>query len=1080
MKRICLAFMIALAYLSVRADNHVSVVYEETTATVTVDENVAQYLTVTQSGAHISIAQSSDVAEEITYTLSGTSSDGEFYMSGSYKATIELSGLTLTNTTPVYSGAAVHIQNGKRINMKVITGTTNTLIDAASGSQKGCLYVKGHAEFKQKGTLNIIGNVKHGIKAGEYISIKNATINVTSAVGDGISCNQYFLMESGTVNISGTGDDGIQCDLDGDIPTGITTDHEDEDSGNVYISGGNITVTCDAIAAKGIKSVGDMYISDNANLNVTATGIGEWDTEELETNATSALSADGNIDISGGTLNLTATGSGGKGMKCDTLMTIRGGNITVTTSGGLYYNNGTTENTNYTGNTDNINSAYYSSPKGIKAGTKTEIGTNSYTYSGGLIISGGTVNVTTSGYNGEGIESKNTFDICGGEVIVNSYDDGINAAQDMNITGGYVYSRSNNNDGMDSNGNFFINGGLVYAIGASSPELAIDANTEGGKKLYISGGTIIAVGGLESGCSLQQSCYRTSSVNNNTWYALTYGDHSIAFLTPTANTGGGPGGGGFGGPGGGGPGGGSSSTLVVSAPSSPTLKSGVTVNGGTPIFEEKCYLDPTLSGGSNVSLSQYSSSGSGQGTQGHRFIIAGNWNTASNWNTGSVPASNATVQIYADCEVNSDVQVSNLDILRSKVLTIDAGKTMTVSGNLNNSATSGLVIADGAQLINSSENVKATALKNITAYTTDTDNYYLIASPMITSITPSESNGLLSGAYDLYLFDETEDLEWRNYRSGAFTTIDNTMGYLYANSNNVTLSFAGTLMPSNNDVTLTNLSASGSDFNSWHLIGNPFPCNAYLGNGQAFYKMNDDGYEIEPVVAGTVIYPMEAVFVESTSATFSPISSRSVGNLNIKLFSKMNTKSKPGLKIDNTIITFGEGCTLSKYMLHENTSKLYIPQNGNEYAVVNSDLEGEMPLCFKANENGTYAFAIDINNIEMNYLHLIDNQTGTDTDLLAEHAYTFEANPSDNANRFRLVFSVEDTNDSFFAFNNGSEWIIFNDGASTLQVIDVVGRVISSETIHGNARLHQELASGVYMLRLINNDKSKTQRILIP
>ena len=81
--------MIALAYLSVRADNHVSVVYEETTATVTVDENVAQYLTVTQSGAHISIAQSSDVAEEITYTLSGTSSDGEFYMSGSYNATIE-------------------------------------------------------------------------------------------------------------------------------------------------------------------------------------------------------------------------------------------------------------------------------------------------------------------------------------------------------------------------------------------------------------------------------------------------------------------------------------------------------------------------------------------------------------------------------------------------------------------------------------------------------------------------------------------------------------------------------------------------------------------------------------------------------------------------------------------------------------------------------------------------------------------------------------------------------------------------------------------------------------------------------
>ena len=201
-------------------DNSVTVVYDGSSATVTVADNVAGYLTVTQSGAHVSIAQSSDLASEITYTLSGSSTDGEFYMSGSYKATIELNGLTLTNTTPVYSGAAIHIQNSKRINVKVVTGTTNTLIDAASGSQKGCLYVKGHAEFKQKGTLNVVGNVKHGIKAGEYISIKNATINVTSAVGDGISCNQYFLMESGTVNISGTDDDGIQCDLDGDTPTG--------------------------------------------------------------------------------------------------------------------------------------------------------------------------------------------------------------------------------------------------------------------------------------------------------------------------------------------------------------------------------------------------------------------------------------------------------------------------------------------------------------------------------------------------------------------------------------------------------------------------------------------------------------------------------------------------------------------------------------------------------------------------------------------------------------------------------------------------------------------------------------------
>ena len=610
MKKLFLTLMITLACLLAWADNSVTVTYNGNTATVTVDDNVAQYLTVTQSGAHVSIVQSSSVAQEITYTLTGTSSNGEFYMSGSYKATIELNGLTLTNSTPVYSGAAVHIQNGKRINVKVITGTTNTLTDAASGSQKGCLYVKGHAEFKQQGTLNVVGNKSHAIKAGEYISVKNATINVTSAVDDGISCNQYFLMESGTINISGTGDDGIQCDLDGETSTGMTVDHENEDSGNFYVSGGSITINSNAIAAKGIKCQGDAYISGNAVINVTTSGKGEWDTTDQETNAACGLSADGDINISGGTLTLKATGSGGKGMKCDNVLNISGGDITVSTSGGLYYNNGNgTENTNYTANTDWVDNKYYSAAKGIKAGYKDESGDNTICY-GGINISGGTIYVTTTGRNAEGIESKNYLNVTGGETTIDAYDDGINAAQDLYISDGYLYSRASNNDGIDANGNVVIDGGLIYAIGAQSPEVAIDANSEENKKFHFNGGVLIAIGGLESGSTLSQTCYQASSVSSNTWYSMTYGGNVIAFLTPTVSSGGGPGGGG---PGGGGPGGGgNSSGLVISAPSTPTLKSGVTVSNGTPVFYgPKSYLNATVTGGSNVSLSQYSSGGGG-------------------------------------------------------------------------------------------------------------------------------------------------------------------------------------------------------------------------------------------------------------------------------------------------------------------------------------------------------------------------------------------------------------------------------------------------------------------------------------
>ena len=585
---------------SVVKDNTVAVVYNGQTAAITVAGNVAQYLIITTTGAHVNIEQSSDLAEEITYTLSGSSDDGECYISGSYKATVELNGLTLTNKTPVKSGAAVHIQNSKRIKVKVMDGTTNTLVDCASGSQKGAFYVKGHPEFSKSGVLNVVGNLKHAIKSGEYIELKEATLNVTSAQGDGINCAQYFLMKSGNVNINNVTDDGIQCDIeDTEVgSTGETEDHEDEDSGNIYLEGGQITINTAGIAAKGVKSEGDLIVK-GGTIAVTTTGNGKWDEEDLKTKASACLGSDAKVVISGGTLTLISTGAGGKGINCDAAFELSGGEVTIVTKGALYYHNGTSENTNYTGNTDNVNSDYYSSSKGVKA-------------DGAITISGGKISVATAGRNAEGIESKTAILISDGEVTVNSYDDGINVGgdgSDLIISGGYVYSRAMNNDGIDGNGNVYVKGGLVYAIGANSPEVAIDANSEEQKKLYVQGGTLIAVGGLESGAQISGgTCKQTTSFTSEAWYALYDGGELVAaFKTParSSNSGGGPGGGGR--PGGG-PGGGSNK-LVVYTSSTPTLQSGVTVTGGTEYFEGAANIGGTVSGGSSVTLSNYTSGG---------------------------------------------------------------------------------------------------------------------------------------------------------------------------------------------------------------------------------------------------------------------------------------------------------------------------------------------------------------------------------------------------------------------------------------------------------------------------------------
>jgi hypothetical protein len=576
-------------------DHSVSVVYKGETVAITVAGNIAQYLTITTSGAHVNIAQSDDLVEEITYTLSGSSSDGEFYLSGSYKATIKLNGLTLTNQNPLTSGAALHIQNGKRIKVKVLDGTINTLVDAATGSQKGALYVKGHPEFSGKGTLIVTGNVKHAIKSGEYITVKDATIQVPSAAGDGINCGQFFLMETGVLDIRGVEDDGIQCDIDDAEAgsTGETVDHEDEDSGNIYLEGGQITINTAGIAAKGVKSEGDLIVK-GGTITITTTGNGKWDDEDVKTKAAACLGSDAKVVISCGILTLTSTGAGGKGINCDAAFELSGGEVTIVTKGALYYHDGTTENTNYTGNTDNVNSDYYSSSKGVKA-------------DGAITISSGKISVSTAGRNAEGIESKTSILISAGEVTINSYDDGINVGgdgSDLIISGGYVYSRAMNNDGIDGNGNVYVKGGLVYAIGANSPEVAIDANSEEQKKLYVQGGTLIAVGGLESGAQISGgTCKQTTSFTAEAWYALYNGSELVAaFKTPTTSSSGG-------GRPGGGPGGGGSKKLVVYTSSTPALKSGVTVSGGTTYFDGAANIGGSVSGGSSVTLSNYTSSG---------------------------------------------------------------------------------------------------------------------------------------------------------------------------------------------------------------------------------------------------------------------------------------------------------------------------------------------------------------------------------------------------------------------------------------------------------------------------------------
>ena len=116
--------------------------------------------------------------------------------------------------------------------------------------------------------------------------------------------------------------------------------------------------------------------------------------------------------------------------------------------------------------------------------------------SGKLIIQGsGKLNIYGTQQEGEGIATTdNDITINGGEIYVESADDGLNAGGDnggvITINGGNITIKASG-DGIDSNKDLIISGGKVYTMGSS---IGGDAGIDTNGKFELNGGEIIALG----------------------------------------------------------------------------------------------------------------------------------------------------------------------------------------------------------------------------------------------------------------------------------------------------------------------------------------------------------------------------------------------------------------------------------------------------------------------------------------------------------------------------------------------------------------------------------------------------------
>ncbi len=374
--------------------------------------------------------------------------------------------------------------------------------------------------------------------------------------------------------------------------------------------------------------------------------------------------------------------------------------------------------------------------------------------------------------------------------------------------------------------------------------------------------------------------------------------------------------------------------------------------------------------------------------------------------------------------------------------------------------------------------------KDIVGHTT-TSGWNFIASPAGTA--PTNINALS----DLYFYDE-DDSYWRNKTVTANAEgfgFSVGTGYLAASSNNITLSFSGAsiITAATYQIPLA-YSGETNPLAGWNLVGNPYPHKAYAN--KPYYII--DGMQLN-TTAQTTDVPVgfcTGIMVKATSedekVTFSKTPANSLPNqLQLTVAQQvMSRGTATSMVNDNAIINFNAGSRLEKFAFNADAAKLYIPQNGKDYAIVSAEAQGEMPVNFRANTDGQYTLTVNPEGVEMNYLHLIDNMTGVDVDLLATPSYTFNATTRDYESRFRLVFAANNEDGvsagstTFAYFSNGS-LVVNNEGNATLQVVDVMGRVVKSESINGSASIDLNTTPGVYMLRLVNGNNVKVQKMVV-
>jgi hypothetical protein len=453
------------------------------------------------------------------YYLQGTATDFQIIVSTAAtdtgKVDLFLNGVSLKS-----SDAPIYVQNAEKAELHLVQGTTNSLEDGSTRPQthtynnkvdtaKAAIYAKDDLSIKGSGSLTVKANYNNGIHTSNDLKIKKSTgtLNVT-AKNCGLKGKASLTINGGNITVNASGD-GIKSDEDDATKLA-------EGKGFVMIAGGTITITSafDGISASNTVQFTKGETTDEPTVKITAGG-----GQTCLGNSTGGQGGRGGWGMMGGG-NSCSPDSSMKGIKADSNIVIEAGKIDVNShDDGIHSDGNITVSGGFASVKTDDDGLHAEKALTIKDGVVEVAMAYEGMEGAEMNFEGGVTSVVTTndGWNAAGGTSTSTGGNQGGRGGGFGRSDGSKAK----VTGGfhYIYVGTGDTDGLDSNGDIDISGGVVVIECRMNGGMGGMVDSDGSTS--ITGGKLLGFGTNNSEEGTQYSV----SFNINSYY----GTSEIAF-----------------------------------------------------------------------------------------------------------------------------------------------------------------------------------------------------------------------------------------------------------------------------------------------------------------------------------------------------------------------------------------------------------------------------------------------------------------------------------------------------------------------------------------------------------------------